>query len=86
MSTVKFENGKVYCAECNQTVSKDETLKLNFCPKCGNPLNIDASVKQEKNINHQKIIMLYELLDTINDGNNAPKTIEQFIKELNENM
>ena len=86
MSTVKFENGKVYCAECKQLVSKDEQLKLNFCPKCGNPLNIDASVKQEKAINHQKIIMLYELLDTINDGNHATSTIEEYIKELNENM
>lgn len=81
---IKTENNELVCAECGQKVSKDRTLKLNFCPKCGNTLNIDAAVKLEKEINHQKTIMLYELLDEITNGKDAKETIKNYISQLNE--
>ena len=83
MDGIKTEGNNILCASCNQKVSKDGTLKLNFCPKCGNPLNINASVKLEKHISHQKTIMLYELLDEISQGKNAEQQIKNYIKELN---
>ncbi len=83
MNGIKTDGQNITCASCGQKVSKDGTLKLNFCPKCGNPLNIDASVKYEKTINHEKLVMLYELIDTINENNeDAKKVINDFIKEL----
>lgn len=84
MQGIKVDGENISCAECGQKVSKDGSLKLNFCPKCGNPLNINSSVKLEKLINHEKIVMLYELLDEINEGANATDTINNYISELNE--
>lgn len=85
MNGIKVEGQKITCAECGQNVSKDGKLILNFCPKCGNPLNIQANVKYEKKVAKDKIIMLYELLDLIEEGNDATTQIKEFIKELNEN-
>lgn len=86
MQGIKTQNGEIFCAECNQKVSKDKDLKLNFCPKCGNPLNMDAMVKLDKYVEHEKIVMLYTLIDDLEESGKTPKElIEQYIKELNEN-
>ena len=83
MNGIKTDGQNITCASCGQKVSKDGILKLNFCPKCGNPLNIDASVKYEKTINHEKLVMLYEIADAIEEsGNDAKNVINQFIKEF----
>lgn len=83
MNGIKTDGQNITCANCDQKVSKDGTLKLNFCPKCGNPLNIDASVKYEKAVNHEKLVMLYEIVDAIEEsGNDAKNVINQFIKEF----
>ncbi len=85
MKGIRTDGNNITCAECGQKVSKDGTLKLNFCPKCGNPLNIDASVKYEKSVNQEKLVMLYELIDTINDSNeDTKKVINDFINQLEE--
>ena len=85
MEGIRIDGEKITCAGCGQKVSKDGTLKLNFCPKCGNPLNINASVQYEKSVNHEKLVMLYELLDTINDSNeDAKMVINDFINQLEE--
>ena len=86
MQGIKTQNGEIFCAECNQKVSKDNELKLNFCPKCGNPLNIDAMVKLEKYVEHEKIVLLYTLIDDLEQSGQDAKTLaEKYIKELNEN-
>ena len=84
MQGVKTVNGEIFCADCNQKVSKDKDLKLNFCPKCGNPLNIDAMVKLAKYVDHEKTVLLYNVIDRIDEGDNAKSVCEEFIKELNE--
>lgn len=87
MKGLKTNGLEIACAECGQVLAKDGKLKANFCPKCGNPLNIDASVKYEKAVNHEKLVMLYELIDTINENNeDAKKVINNFIKELEEEL
>lgn len=83
MNGIKSVGKEYACAECNQKVSKDGKIALNFCPKCGNPLNITASVKYETQVAKEKTQMLYELLDLINEGADATKQIKSFIKELN---
>lgn len=83
MNGIKSVGSEFACAECNQKVSKDGKILLNFCPKCGNPLNIEASVKYENSVAREKTQLLYELLDLINDGADAVKQINEFIKELN---
>ena len=82
-SGIQTSGQDIYCGDCGQKVSKDGALKLNFCPRCGNPLNINASVKLEKFINHEKTVILYELLDEIEEGKDPKQTIEQFVKDLN---
>ncbi len=84
MQGIKVDGKIISCAECGQKVSNDGSLKLNFCPKCGNPLNINASVKYEKAVNHEKLVMLYELIDEVNEGANAVDTINNYISQLNE--
>ena len=84
MNGIRIDGNNVTCASCGQKVSKDGELKLNFCPKCGNPLNIDASVKYEKEVNHEKVVMLYELLDELDEKENkeAVKKINEYIDQL----
>ena len=83
MNGIKSVGNEYSCAECNQKVSKDGKIMLNFCPKCGNPLNINASVKYENQVSKEKTLMLYELLDLIQEGKDPVKQIKSFIKELN---
>ena len=78
---IKVSNGIITCARCGQKVSKDGELKLNYCPKCGNPLNIKANVETEKMINHEKLVMLYEIKDQLEEQN-ADQLIDDYIKQL----
>ena len=82
MQSIIFKDDKVLCGECKQTVGKDGETKLSFCPRCGNPLNLDALIKLENKINHQKILTLYEAIDEIEDGADALSVLNQFIEEL----
>lgn len=85
MKGLKTNGLEIACAECGQVLAKDGKLKANFCPKCGNPLNISASVKYEKEVNKDKLIMLYEILDEQQESNASFKDlINSYIKELNE--
>ena len=86
MEGIETRNGETYCAECGQKVSKDGKVIVNFCPKCGNALNIEASVKQEKEISKQKLIMLYEMEERVNEGENLDAVLKEFIKELKEEV
>lgn len=81
---IKTNGSEYVCGACGQKVSKDGKLVVNFCPKCGNPLNIDASVKYEKDVEKEKLVMLYTLLDSIEEGNDAKTEIESMISELKE--
>lgn len=82
MESIIFEDEKVLCGECRQTVGKDGETKLSFCPRCGNPLNLPAFEKLESKINHEKILTLYEAIDEIQDGRDAIEVLKEFIEEL----
>lgn len=77
---------KILRCECGQTISKDGTNKLNYCPKCGKPLTMQANVDLEKKENKAKLIMLYELCDEIDEGNDPRIKIDEYITELKENI
>lgn len=83
MESLKIEKDKVICAECGQQVGKDGETKLSFCPKCGNPLNINALEQFEKKVAKQTIVTLYEAIDEIEDGEDALEVLNRYIKELN---
>lgn len=82
MQSIIFKDDKVLCGECHQTVGKDGQTKLSFCPRCGNPLTLNALEKLETKINHEKILTLYEAIDEIEDGADALSVLNQFIEEL----
>lgn len=82
MDSIIYEDGKTLCGECKQIVSKDHDCKLSFCPRCGNPLNINALEKFEEKVNHEKIFILYEAIDEITDGADALEVLNRYIKEL----
>ena len=82
METLIYENDKVFCGECKQQVGKASECKLSFCPKCGNALNLNALAKNEQKSAKEKIVLLYELLDEIEEGHDAKQTIKNFIEEL----
>lgn len=82
MESLIYENNKVLCGECKQQVGTDNQCKLHFCPKCGNPLNLKALEQYEQKTAKDKIVLLYELLDEIEEGNDAKQTILNFIEEL----
>ena len=82
MDSIIFENDKVLCGECKQLVGKDGGTKLSFCPRCGNPLNLSALEKLETRINKEKITLLYEAIDEIEEGNNPLDVLNTFIEEL----
>jgi predicted amidophosphoribosyltransferase len=85
-SGVNSVNGKIVCAECGQTVGKvNEELLMNYCPKCGNPLNIDSAVALDNKISKEKIVTLYEAIDEIDEGKDAKQVLKDFIKELADN-
>lgn len=86
MSGILTENKKIRCTNCGAIVGKDSVTKLNFCPNCGEPLNIDSAVEFEKKVSRQNLIMLAELLEEIENGNDAKTMINQFMEELQENL
>ena len=82
MQSIIYSDDKVLCGECNQIVGKDGSTKLSFCPRCGNPLNLNAMAKLESKINHEKILTLYEAIDEIEEGSDAIETLKSFIQQL----
>ena len=86
MEGLETKNGETYCAECGQKVSKDGKLIVSFCPKCGNALTIEAGVSQDKKISKEKLVMLYEMQDKVSEGEDINKVLQEFIKELKEEI
>lgn len=86
MEGLETKNGETYCAECGQKVSKDGKLVLNFCPKCGNALTIEAGVSQDKKISKEKLVMLYEMQDRASEGEDINSVLEEFINDLKEEI
>ena len=68
-----------YCAYCNAKVSTDI---YNFCPICGNPLNMQAINFYEQKINREKLNLLTELVSEIKDKNSL-EIIAQKTKNIN---
>lgn len=67
-----------FCAYCGAEINAD---LYNFCPKCGNPLNINAIKLKEQQIKREKIDLLDELAYLINDAD-ALKVILDKTKSL----
>ena len=87
MSGIKNENGKITCMACGAIVGKNNVAKLNFCPNCGEPLNIDAQVEFEKKVSKQHLLLLAELLEEMEQTTTDAKSIiNKFMEELNENL
>ena len=86
MEGLETRNGETYCAECGQKVSKDGKLIVNFCPKCGNALTIEAGVSQDKKMSKEKLVMLYEMQERALDGEDLAKLLDEFIQELKEEI
>lgn len=78
------KNGKFVCGECSQNLGKENVDKINYCPRCGNPLNIKSAANLERNMLQDKISLLTEVLIEMDEGADARETLKQFIEELEE--
>lgn len=67
-----------FCVYCGAEINAG---LYNFCPKCGNALNIDAIKLKEQQIKREKIDLLDELAYLINDPD-ALKVILEKTKSL----
>lgn len=72
------------CANCNSVVGKNEKLLCNFCPKCGNPISIDAINLRGNEYTEQRIKLIYEIKQDVENGNDINKILEDYIKSINE--
>lgn len=73
---------KAYCAKCGAHVGNDGKAQMSFCPRCASPLKLEAAKEEEKKIAKEQAIILYELLDRINEGADAITEINNILKEL----
>lgn len=80
----KTEANKLVCANCGSTLSKESEGKVRFCPKCANPLSMDAAIELEQIGKKAKIEILYALQDEMEEGKDAAATITRFLEELNQ--
>ena len=63
------------CLKCN---AKVKTTVYNFCPVCGNALNVDAIRLRDQQIKKAKLEVLDELSTQIQD----PKSLETIVKKV----
>ncbi len=77
ISGIKTNADGDFCAYCNAKVN----LSLyNFCPKCGNALNLDARTLKEQQEKRIKIELLDELSLEVRDE----KTLSLILNKLKE--
>lgn len=75
------QTNEAICLNCGARVGINGKLNLNFCHKCGVPLNLKSAVKNEETINKEILKTLYQLLEDIK-GKNAEDIIKQYIEEF----
>jgi len=72
------------CMNCGAKVGKDRKPQINFCANCGTPMNMQSAIKLEETMTQEKLNVIYEALEEIENGKDAKTVLKTFIKELSE--
>lgn len=70
------ENG-CFCIICNELVDEN----MNFCPKCANPLNLNAFNLQQEKFRASNLQLLTVIAQNTKDEKTL-QTIQKLIKKL----
>lgn len=81
----KSEPQRIVCANCDAALSKESEGKVQFCPKCGNPLTMEAAMAFETTMKKEKVAILYEVLAEVEEGHQATQVIERFLGDMQNN-